>query len=129
MEPARVLIVDDDENIRALFSRALKNEGYDVGTAEGAEEALSLIRSYPPAAILLDLKMPYINGAGFLFRLREDPATRHIPVAIITGVPDVSDSVREELRALGARVWFKPLTVEEIVAVARTLLSESGTAP
>lgn len=123
MNGVRVLVVDDDEHIRVLFSRALKLEGYDVGTAESAEEALSLIRGCPPSAIFLDLKMPYINGAGFLFRLREDPSTRNIPVAVITGVSNISSSVRAELTTLGARVWQKPLSVGEIAEVARTLLS------
>lgn len=122
MIPARVLVVDDEENVRVLFSRALKAEGYDVGTAESAEEALSLIRASPPGAILLDLKMPFVNGAGFLFRLRDDPATRNIPVAVITGVPNVSESVRAELTQLGAKIWFKPLSVDEIAEIARTLL-------
>ncbi|HYM22036.1 MAG TPA: hypothetical protein VEU08_02470, partial [Vicinamibacterales bacterium] len=68
-------------------------------------------------------KMPYINGAGFLFRLREDPSTRNIPVAVITGVSNISSSVRAELTTLGARVWHKPLSLAEIGEVARTLLS------
>ncbi|HEY6213148.1 MAG TPA: response regulator [Vicinamibacterales bacterium] len=122
MAGARVLVVDDDENIRLLFSRALKLEGYDVGVAQGAEEALSLIRGCRPSAIFLDLKMPYVNGAGFLFRLREDPDTRDIPVAIITGVSNMPDSQREELRALGAQICYKPLSIDEIAQVARTLL-------
>jgi len=127
MISARVLVVDDEENVRVLFSRALKAEGYDVGTAESAEEALSLIRASPPAAVLLDLKMPYVNGAGFLFRLRDDPATRDIPVAVITGVPNVSEPVRAELTQLGAKIWFKPLSVDEIAEVVRTLLESRTT--
>jgi DNA-binding response OmpR family regulator len=125
MIPARVLVVDDDDNIRLLFKRALKLEGYDVGTAETAEEGLSLIQACAPSAIFLDLKMPYVNGAGFLFRLRENPETRHIPVAVITGLPNVDEATLKELDALGARVWYKPLSIAEIAEVARTLLSKS----
>ena len=123
MTPARVLVIDDDDNIRLLFKRALKLEGYDVGTAETAEEGLSLIQACLPAAIFLDLKMPYVNGAGFLFRLRENPETRDIPVAVITGVPNVDHATLKELDALNARVWYKPLTIAEIAEVARTLLA------
>ena len=123
MDPARLLVVDDDENVRMLYARALKLEGYDVGVAQGAEEALSLIRGCRPGAIFLDLKMPYVNGAGFLFRLREDPETRDIPVAVITGMSNLQESELEELRALGARVWYKPLSLDEISNAARTLLS------
>ena len=67
--------------------------------------------------------MPFVNGAGFLFRLREDPETRDIPVAVITGMSNVQDTVLQELTALGARVWYKPLSLEEIADVARTLLT------
>jgi CheY-like chemotaxis protein len=123
MTTPRVLVVDDDENIRTVYARALKLEGYDVGVAQGAEEALSLIRGCRPSAIFLDLKMPYVNGAGFLFRLREDPETRDIPVAVITGMSNVHDSVLQELQTLGARVWYKPLSLHEIADVARTLLT------
>ena len=126
MIPARVLVVDDDDNIRLLFKRALKLEGYDVGTAESAEEGLSLIHACQPSAIFLDLKMPYVNGAGFLFRLRENPETRHIPVAVITGLPNVDEPTLKELDALGARVWYKPLSIAEIAEIARTLLSKKA---
>ena len=127
MTPPRVLVIDDDENVRTLYSRALKLEGYDVGVAQGAEEALSLIKGCRPGAIFLDLKMPFVNGAGFLFRLREDPETRDIPVAVITGMSSLQASVLEELRVLGAKVWYKPLSLDEIADVARTLLETNPT--
>src|SRR5262245_11705587 len=123
MKADRVLVIDDDENVRMLFARALKLEGYDVGTAATAEEGLSLIREARPSAIFLDLKMPYMNGAGFLFRLREDPAIRDIPVAVITGMTNVDQATLADIKALGARVWFKPLAIQEIGDVAKTLLA------
>jgi len=123
MIPARVLIIDDDENVRMLFSRALKLEGYDVGTAATAEEALSLMREARPSAIFLDLKMPYMNGAGFLFRLRKDPTVKDIPVAVVTGMTNLDPATLADIAALGARVWYKPLSIQEIGDVARTLLS------
>jgi len=124
MGSARVLVIDDDENVRMLFARALKLEGYDVGTAATAEEALSLMRETRPEAIFLDLRMPYVNGAGFLFRLREDPTLRDIPVAVITGMTNLDQATLSDIKALGARVWFKPLSISEIGAVAKTLLAK-----
>jgi two-component system OmpR family response regulator len=123
MSAARVLVIDDDENVCVLFSRALKAAGYDVGTATTAEEALSLLREARPSAIFLDLKMPYVNGAGFLFRLRNDPTVRDIPVAVITGMTNLDRATLADITALGARVWYKPLSIQEIADVARTLLS------
>jgi CheY-like chemotaxis protein len=124
MKADRVLVIDDDENVRLLFARALKVEGYDVGTAATADEALSLMREARPSAIFLDLRMPFVNGAGFLYRLREDPAIRDIPVAVITGMTNLDPSTLADIKALGARVWFKPLSISEIGAVARTLLTK-----
>jgi DNA-binding response OmpR family regulator len=122
MGPARVLVIDDDEGIRLMFSRALRLDGHDVHVAATAEEALAEIEQGRPDAILLDLKMPLINGVGFLYRLREDPANDHIPVALITGAPSLDDATVEDLRALNAQLWHKPLSVEGVQKVARTLL-------
>ena len=124
MDSARVLVIDDDDNVRMLFARALKLEGYDVGTAATADEALSLMREARPSAIFLDLRMPFVNGAGFLYRLREDPAIRDIPVAVITGLTNLDQATQSDIKALGARVWFKPLSISEIGAVAKTLLTK-----
>ena len=123
MVPARrVLVVDDDEGIRLTYSRVLAMDGHHVQVAATAEEALSEVEQERPDAILLDLKMPLINGVGFLYRLREDPANQDIAVGVITGAPVLDDATVNDLRALRAQVWFKPLSFEEIQQVARTLL-------
>ncbi len=110
MGPARhVLVIDDDEGVRLTFSRVLRLDGHRVQVAATAEEALSDVEQERPDAILLDLKMPLINGVGFLFRLRQDPANDHIPPAVITGAPVLDDATITDLRALNAQVWHKPL--------------------
>ncbi|HYM22035.1 MAG TPA: response regulator [Vicinamibacterales bacterium] len=123
MTAPRILVLDDDPKIRKLYERALTQEGYAVITAATAEEALTAIRESRPSALLVDLKMPFVNGAGFLFRLREDPSGRDVPVAVITGVSNVDEETQKDLSELRARVWHKPLTPAEIVQVARTLLA------
>lgn len=70
--------------------------------------------------------MPFVNGAGFLFRLREDPANQSIPVAVITGMPTMADAALQDLRALGAEVHYKPLSIDEIAEIARTLLARTA---
>jgi len=119
----RVLVVDDDEGVRLMFSRALRLDGHSVLVAATAEEALRDVEQDRPDAILLDLKMPLINGVGFLFRLRQDPANDRIPVAVITGVPTLDDATVNDLRALNAQVWHKPLSIEDVQQVARALLT------
>jgi CheY-like chemotaxis protein len=127
----RVLVIDDDEAIRSAFARVLTLEGYSVQVAATAAEALVQVEQQRPDAILLDLKMPLINGVGFLYRLRQDPANHDIAVAVITGALALDDATVEDLRTLNAQVWHKPLSLEEIRRIVRTLLARgrSETAP
>jgi CheY-like chemotaxis protein len=62
----RVLVIDDEEGVRLTFSRALRLDGHRVQVAASAEEALGEVELERPDAILLDLRMPLINGIGFL---------------------------------------------------------------
>jgi Response regulator containing CheY-like receiver, AAA-type ATPase, and DNA-binding domains len=73
--PARILIVDDDENVLQTFAKALSLEGYDVRTASSPLVGLQEVVETPPDAILLDLRMPFVNGVGFLYRLRAQRRT------------------------------------------------------
>src|SRR4051812_49656172 len=79
---ARILIVDDDETVLHTFSKALTLEGFDVRTAQSPLTGLQELDDVRPDVILLDLRMPFINGIGFLYRLRASETHRHIPVAI-----------------------------------------------
>ena len=126
---ARILVVDDEEGIRLVFSRVLEWEGYEVRVAATAERAFAELHEHRPDAIILDLRMPIINGAGFLYRLRADPAFGAIPVAIVTGESALPDETANELRALDANIWVKPLSVDEIHQVARTLLASKASHP
>src|SRR5712671_4778649 len=122
--PARILIVDDDETVLQTFAKALSLEGYEVRTAAspllGLQEAVDM----PPDAILLDLRMPFVNGVGFLYRLRAQAAHRHTPVAIITGDSCMDDPSISELNGLDAEVRFKPIWIDEVVTLTRTLLAK-----
>jgi two-component system response regulator MprA len=125
MTPARrVLVIDDDEGVRLVFSHVLMLDGYSVQVAATAKEALGQVEHERPEAILLDLKMPFINGVGFLYRLRQDPANQNIAVAVITGAPALDDATLNDLRTLSAQVWHKPLSIEDIQQIARTLLPQ-----
>jgi DNA-binding response OmpR family regulator len=122
--PARILIVDDDETVLQTFAKALSLEGYDVRTAASPLIGLQSIEDAPPDAILLDLRMPFVNGVGFLYRLRAQTAHRHTPVAVITGDSCIDDPAMTELRGLDAEVCFKPMWIDEVVALTRTLLAK-----
>ncbi len=118
-----ILIVDDDEGVTTTFARMLRLEGYEVYTAMNAEMGLEEAKATTPDAIILDLRMPLVDGLGFLRRLRAIDRYRETPVAIVTGDYFLDDAVSAELRHLGAELKFKPLWLEDLVGLARTLLS------
>jgi two-component system response regulator MprA len=120
---ARILIVDDDETVLRTFAKALSLEGYDVRTAASPLIGLEEAEQNVPDAILLDLRMPFVNGFGFLYRLRALGAHRHTPVAIITGDSCIDDPALNELHDLEAEVLFKPIWLEEVLSVTRSLLA------
>jgi two-component system response regulator PrrA len=122
---AKILIVDDDEGVTQTFARMLRLEGYQVQTAVSAETGLMEAEESRPDAIILDLRMPLVDGLGFLRRLRAQPNQRNTPVAIVTGDYFLDESVSNELQQLGAELRFKPLWLEDLVGLARNLLKVS----
>jgi DNA-binding NtrC family response regulator len=126
---ARILIVDDDAAVRGAYALALEQDGHDTQVAASAEDALTAVRQAVPEAILLDLKMPFISGFGFLYRLRK--ICPRVPVGIITGMTDLDEVTCEEIRNLDAELWHKPLSMADLQGVARHLLARasSETAP
>jgi DNA-binding response OmpR family regulator len=119
---ASILIVDDDEAVTQTFARMLELEGYAVRTAINAETGLREAEEYRPDAIILDLRMPLMDGLGFLRRLRGCDGQHDTPVAIVTGDYFLDDAVSNELRQLGAELKFKPMWLEDLVGLARMLL-------
>jgi DNA-binding response OmpR family regulator len=118
-----VLIVDDEEDTLQSFARILRLEGYTVFTADNAEDGLRAAERHHPDAVILDLRMPLMNGLAFLRRLRAHEAQRRTPVAIVTGDYFVEDTVGTDLHALGAEIHFKPLWLEDLVALASRLVA------
>ncbi len=119
-----ILVVDDDEGVRQIFAQMLTLEGYRVRTAMNAERGLWEVAQSHPDAIILDLRMPLVDGLEFLRRLRSSQSHGQTPVAIVTGDYFLDDTVSTELRALGAALTFKPLWLEDLVSLTRTLLSD-----
>jgi len=123
-----ILIVDDNVNLAQGFAKVLKSAGYDAHTAYTAEEGLRLAQVHCPAAIILDIRMPFVNGVGFLYRLRAQAAHRQTPVMVLTGA-SVNEEMRSELSDLRALLRFKPLGMAELLAETRLLLSHDWAGP
>lgn len=115
-EASAVLVVDDDKNVRDLIRGELAGQGYAAAVAGNGKEALAYLKgaARPPRLILLDLMMPEMTGWEFRRLQQADPAIAGIPVAIITGLPDVEDKAA----AIGAvDVLYKPSRVETLSAL------------
>jgi DNA-binding response OmpR family regulator len=119
---AKILIVDDDESVTQTFASMLRLEGYQVRTAITAENGLRVAEETRPDAIILDLRMPLVDGLGFLRRLRAKDEQRLTPVAIVTGDYFLEDEISNELKQLGAELRFKPMWLEDLVGLARDLI-------
>jgi DNA-binding response OmpR family regulator len=120
--PSKVLIIDDDEAVTQTFARMLRLEGHEVRTANNAETGLREADAQQPDAIIVDLRMPLINGLGFLYRLRSRDCYQATPVAIVTADYGLDESIARELDELGAELHYKPLWLEDLVDLARSLL-------
>lgn len=120
----RVLVVDDSEVIRELISVNLELEGFEVLTAEDGQDALDRIEKIQPDLVTLDVVMPRLDGFETAARLRANPATREIPVVMVSACAQEGDLQRG--RELGVNAYItKPFQPEELVQVIRDLTSVS----
>ena len=110
-------MADDEEHIRALIAGHLRRAGHQVRETADGEQALQAARAEPaPGLVLLDIRMPRLDGLGVLRALRGDEATRHLPVVMMTASRGMSASYRSAIDQLGASVLLhKPSSAEELV--------------
>jgi two-component system, chemotaxis family, chemotaxis protein CheY len=90
----RILIVDDDENILSALGELLELEGYPVEKARNGREALDRLGASrdTPGLILLDLKMPVMDGWQFLAERAKEPSARDVPVVLLSGLPYIPNA-------------------------------------
>ncbi len=121
---ARILVVDDEEDICAILKFNLSKAGYDVSTANSAEEALSLdVTSFD--LLLLDVMMGGMSGFELTRKLKADPATESVPVMFITAKDTENDAV--EGLDIGADDYIsKPFSVREVVSRVRAVLRRTA---
>jgi CheY-like chemotaxis protein len=121
----RVLVVDDESDVRDYLSMALEDAGFLVDTAADGLEALEAVRSNPPDLISLDLVMPRHSGARFFRELQKDRKLAKIPVLIVTGHArdETGRADFEEMTLSGPGVYLeKPVRPPMYVAAVRRLL-------
>ena len=122
---ARVLIVDDDSSVTDTFSRMLRLEGHEVWAALSAREGLRLAQTHRPTAVIVDLRSPLGTSMDLVRTLKTMPHLASTPMAIVSGDYYPKPDHVAELSTLGVDLRFKPLWLDELVALARRLLAAS----
>ena len=108
---SRILVVEDDNDLRESICTVLKDAGYTSWAAENGEVALARARAERPCVILLDLMMPIMNGWEFRSEQLRDPQLSSIPVIIMTA----DGRAREKAQTLHADYLKKPITLEALL--------------
>ncbi|MET4163013.1 two-component system alkaline phosphatase synthesis response regulator PhoP [Marinobacterium sp. MBR-111] len=121
----RVLVVDDEPNILLSLEFLMQQAGFEVTTAEDAEQAQVLISQQVPDLILLDISLPGMSGFDLLEQLRADEATRSLPVVMLTA--HGREVEKEKGMALGASDYItKPFSTRELVSRVQALLDRGN---
>jgi signal transduction histidine kinase/CheY-like chemotaxis protein len=122
-----VLVADHDAETRALLSRHLEQVGCDVIEAADGAEAIAQARRHQPSLLVIDVRMPGADGVTAVHELRQDPATRHLPVIVMTGSRVVAENGAEIVEQLGVhRLLLKPFSPKELTASIAHGLSAVG---
>jgi DNA-binding response OmpR family regulator len=116
----RVLVVDDSETIRQLITLNLELEGFEVVTASDGREALAIVTKVQPDVVTLDVVMPALDGFATAERLRADPRTAALKIAMVTAAAQERDRVRG--REIGVDAYLtKPFDPDVLVRTVREL--------
>ena len=129
MQFRRVLIIEDDASTAKLLAYVLGEAGYDVTTAESALGAIALARQLRPDVILLDLGLPYRSGASLLPEVKVDPATKHIPVIVVSALTPTLTAARAAQADALVTKPFSPQALLEIVDAVCGRVPVNGARP
>ncbi len=119
--PKKILVVDDEQEIVEIFAKKLRAKGFDVITAFSGEEALEKVKMDLPHLIILDIRLPGIDGTRVLELLKEDETTKDIPVLFVTAVNAPREIVRHF--ELGAENYLlKPISPKVLLGEVEEIL-------
>jgi CheY-like chemotaxis protein len=122
----RVLVIDDEADVRLLYRVNLRHAGFEVLEAENGEHGIEAARSHRPDAVVLDLMMPKVDGFDVLRALRADPTSSELPVLVLTA--DARSDDHRQCYELGAdEVITKPFVPEALTQGISRLLATSMT--
>jgi len=120
----KILFIEDESVLQKTFEKTLREEGYEMISALDGETGFNLAKSQKPDLILLDLILPKINGFEVLEKLKKEPATKEIPVIILTNLERMSDI--DKALELGATTYLVKVdySLEEVVEKIKKTLGE-----
>lgn len=121
----RILVVDDDEHIRKSLAQYLEMEDFDVDVASSGPEALSRAGRQAPDLVLLDIMMPGMDGFEVVEKLRQETATRQVPIILLTARGQDTDVIKGY--QLGVSSYLtKPFNLDELVDTIREVFEADG---
>ncbi len=123
-DPIRVLYVEDTEVIRDTITRLLALHGYKVAYAKNGKEGVDMVQRWNPNIILMDLRMPVMDGYRAIEEIKMNPQSRHIPVIVISAWS--SRNERTQAKLAGADAFFvKPPDLNRLMATIQELVAAS----
>jgi CheY-like chemotaxis protein len=125
-----ILVIEDSRFLRAAIERSLTKAGYSVTTTANGKEGIHLARRHTPAMILLDMMLPGIDGMGVLRILKQDPATKKIPVVVLSALSQRNEATMKRAGA-AAYIEKSALNLEcnasELIRIVQTVVMRQGT--
>lgn len=126
---AKILLVEDDNNLREIYEARLAAEGYTIATAQDGEEALVVAKKEHPDLIISDVMMPRISGFEMLDILRNTDELKHTKIIMLTALGQSEDQARADNLGADKYLVKSQVTLEDIVNSAKELLSDTPGAP
>ncbi len=118
-----ILIVEDNEKNRRMLRDILQVNGYETVECETAEEGIQIAQQSRPALVLMDIQLPGMNGIEARRQLRDNPATRHIPVVAVTASAMLHDQVKIEQTGFDA-FHYKPIRIKEVLQTVQDFVDQ-----
>ncbi len=122
---AKILIAEDERDIRDLVAFTLRFAGYEVATASNGEEAVEMTSKENPDLILMDVRMPRMTGYDACRILKADPATKDLPIVFLSAKGQESE-IQTGLEAGAEEYLLKPLAPDQLAERVRAILAKFG---
>jgi DNA-binding response OmpR family regulator len=119
--PTKILITEDEHELRQILKESMEKAGYEVVTASNGREAVECVNVEAPDVVLMDVMMPEMNGFEALRKIKENPATAHIPVVMLTGLDDDANTTKGW--KMGTSLYLKkPFVPGQLISYIKLIL-------